>query len=120
MIEVILKGAGEATVGLVDRRGRMLMTMRLVLSGSEGIEARSTMPLVLQTREEEIAVVPVLISTTGSNQRVTFGGLEHGTFTSRRCEELNITRGGVDDARELAEKQASGGVMVTFVGQPTT
>jgi hypothetical protein len=60
-IELRLKGPGSSTVALFDSKGNPLMTKRLVLSGSSGVEARSILPLTLGTTAGVVAVVPALL-----------------------------------------------------------
>jgi hypothetical protein len=90
VIEVAIKGPGEFTVGVVDPKGRLLLRKRIVISGDPAIEGKSRLPLVMQTRNGEVAVVPVLIQRKSPRQQITFAGRETADFTAQRCRELKV------------------------------
>jgi len=92
MLEVSIKGAGEVAIALVDRKGQVLFRKRLIISGAEGIEAKSRVPLQLETKSGRIPVVPVLIRKTTSQQEVLFGGRDPESFATTRCRELKFPK----------------------------
>src|SRR5262249_55526733 len=96
MIEIAIKGPGELTLGLIDRKGKVLLKKRLIISGADAIEAKSQVPLALQTRKGEVPVVPVLIHQGTLKQRITFAGKEPATFTKERCRKLKVSRGVIE------------------------
>jgi len=69
VIEIAIKGSGELTLGLIDRKGKVLLKKRLITAGADAIEAKSRVPLALQTREGEVPVVPVLIHQSTLKQQ---------------------------------------------------
>jgi len=101
MFEFSVKGPGEVTVGLVDRRGQLLSRKRLVLAGPDTIEAKSRVPLTLRVRDAEVSVVPVLIRRSNEAQVVLFGGLEHVIFTTERSKELKASLSVIERAARL-------------------
>jgi hypothetical protein len=90
VIEIAVKGPGEFTVGVVDPKGRVLLRKRIVISGDPAIEAKSRLPLVVQTRNGQVAVVPVLIQRKSPRQQITFAGREPADFTAQRCREVKV------------------------------
>ena len=90
MIEIAVKGPGEFTVGVIDPKGRLLLRKRMIISGDSAIEAKSRLPLAVQTRDGEVAVVPVLIQRKSPQQQITFAGREPADFTAQRCRELRV------------------------------
>ena len=103
--EIIIKGSGEFVLGLVDREGRILLTKRLVASGSDRVEVRTRVPETLKTRNGEASVVPVLIKSS-SKQIATFGGKSPAAFTSQRCRELKFSTAVMKKAATTAAKRA--------------
>lgn len=116
-MEIVIKGTGEFIVGLVDSKGTVLLRKRLVISGSPKIEAKSRLPLTLQTRDGEVPVVPVLIRSA-TRSLVTFAGKEPAVFTGRRCKELGLAQAMVKKAAkaaaELAERR---GIHLSLTGK---
>ena len=90
MVEITVKGPGDFSVGLIDAKGRLLFRKRLVISGDPAIEARSRLPLTVQTRNGALAVVPVLIDRRNGEQQITFAGRPPSEFTAQRCRELKL------------------------------
>jgi hypothetical protein len=90
VIEIAVKGPGEFTLGVVDPKGRLLLRKRIVISGDPAIEAKSRLPLAVQTRNGEVAVVPVLIQRKSPRQQITFAGREPADFTAQRCREIKV------------------------------
>jgi hypothetical protein len=99
-VDIVIKGAGEVVICLIDRSGKTMLQERLRSSGSPTIAARRPVSLLLHTRQGHITVAPVLISC-GESQQVTFDGDEPTAFTRRRCREI-----GCSDA--VAEEAARG------------
>jgi hypothetical protein len=102
MIEIIVKGPGEFTVGVVDVKGRLLLRKRVIISGDPAIEAKSRLPLTVQTRNGEAAVVPVLIQRKSPQQQITFAGREPADFTTRRCREVRVAATVIEKASRAA------------------
>jgi hypothetical protein len=105
MMEIVIRGTGEFVVVLIDSQGTVLMRKRLVISGSPKVEAKSRLPLALQTRDGEVPVVPVLIRSAARSV-VTFAGKKPAVFTGRRCKELGLAHGMVKKAAKAAAKVA--------------
>jgi len=103
--EIIIKGSGEFVLGLVDREGRILMTKRLIASGSADVEVRTRVPETLNTLNGEASVVPVLVKSS-SKQVATFGGKSPAAFTSQRCRALNFSSAVMKKAASSAAKRA--------------
>jgi hypothetical protein len=92
VLEIIIKGEGEVTIALFDRNGRLLLGKRLRISGQPRIEARSRLPLVLQTARGDAPVVPVLLRRSRLEQEVTFNGVEPSSFMKDRYRALKVQR----------------------------
>jgi hypothetical protein len=104
MVNIVIKGGGEVRLALVDQKGNTLLRKRLIVSGSEGIEVRSRLPLELETRRGRVAVVPVVVSEIQPQQQVTFDGQKPAAFIDARCRRLKIAPRLL--ARALAEAPA--------------
>lgn len=102
MIDVVVRGPGELTIGAVDPKGRLLLRKRIVVSGDPRIEARSRLPLTVQTRNGAVPVVPLLIQRKDGAQEVTFAGRDASDFTAERCRELKVSTALVDKASRAA------------------
>lgn len=89
-IEVRLKGQGVTTVGLVDSNGNVLLSQRIVVSGSDEIEAAIHLPLSLSTKKGAILAVPVLFHQTHAQQVVTVGGKDPAIATTDRQRSLKL------------------------------
>jgi hypothetical protein len=117
MMEIVIKGPGEFIFGLVDSRGTVLMRKRLVISGPRKVEAKSQLPLTLQTRHAEVPVVPVLVRSAARSV-VTFAGKKHAVYTGRRCKELGLAqamvRKAAKAATELGERR---GIHLSLTGK---
>jgi hypothetical protein len=87
-----LKGPGATTVGLYDSNGNALLTKRLVLSGPDGIEATSTLPLSLRTEVDHVALVPVLIHQSSKRQAITFDGKAPAVATALRIRSMKLDK----------------------------
>jgi hypothetical protein len=94
-MEIVIKGEGETTIALFDRSGRALLRKQWRVSGHPRIEARSRLPLVLQTTRGEAAIVPVLVRS-GSEQQVTFDGKQPRSVTEDRYRMLKWPRTAVE------------------------
>ena len=93
MLEIAIKGQGEVAVALVDRKGAVLMRKRLVISGSEGLEAKTSMPLELDTHSGRVPVVPILVRRSDSLEHVTFNGRDPAAYADERCKQLKAAAG---------------------------
>jgi hypothetical protein len=105
MIELRLKGSGEAVVSLFDSRGNSLLTKRWVISGSGDLEVRSRLPLSLRTKAGQIPVIPVLIHQTDSRQTITFDGKRPADATSNRGRAIGLSKASrrkIETASQLA------------------
>ena len=102
MIDVVVKGPGEVTIGVVDAKGRLLLRKRIVVSGDQRIEARSQLPLAVQTRSGTVDVVPLLIRRKDAEQHVTFAGREASEFTAQRCREIKVSPAIINKASRAA------------------
>jgi hypothetical protein len=102
MIDVVVKGPGELTIGAVDRKGRLLLRKRIVASGDPGIEARTQLPLTVQTRNGAVPVVPLLIQRKDARQHITFAGRDAPDFTAERCREMKVSTAMIDKASRTA------------------
>ena len=91
MLEVKITGPGELSIALVDRKGQTLLSKRLVVSGSDCLEARTRLPLELETKRGRAPVVPVLTFKRDSEQQVTFDGQEPEAFARERCRQLKVS-----------------------------
>jgi len=105
VIEIAMKGSGELTLGLIDRKGKVLLKKRLITAGADAIEAKSRVPLALQTREGEVPVVPVLMHQSTLKQQITFAGKEPATFTKEQCRKLRFSREVIERSAKVAAKQ---------------
>jgi hypothetical protein len=102
MIDIVVKGPGEVTIGVVDPKGRLLLRKRIIVSGDPGIEARSRLPLTVQTRNGAVTVVPVLIQRKDARQHITFAGREARDFTAQRCREMKVSTAMIEKASRAA------------------
>ena len=102
MIDIVIKGAGEVTIGVVDPKGRLLLRKRIIVSGDPGIEARSRLPLTVETRNGAATVVPVLIQRKDARQQITFAGREARDFTAQRCREIKVSTAMIEKASRAA------------------
>jgi hypothetical protein len=114
-IEIRVKGPGEIKFGLVDSKGKVLLQRRVVVSGHPKIEARSHLPLALQTRDGEVSVVPVLIYQSTRKQQVTFADEKPAAFTARRCAKLRFSRVLVERAARAAANEGRPNGMMASV-----
>jgi hypothetical protein len=106
MLEIHLKGPGTTTVGLFDKQSNLLLIKRLVLSGPKTIEAKSRVPLSLNTRSGEILIAPVLIHQTDRKQLVTFAGQDPESATEQRFKEMKLSEASAAKVRETAARAA--------------
>jgi hypothetical protein len=107
-VEVRLKGPGVTTIGLVDGTGNVLMSRRVLVSGSNEIEATFQMPLSLGTAKGQIAAVPILFHQTSAKQIVTVGGKDPAAAATERQRALKLDAtavGKIKAAREAAAAQ---------------
>jgi hypothetical protein len=107
-VEVRLKGPGATTVGLYDSKGNALLTKRLILSGPNEVEARSLLPLILQTKAGQVPLVPMLIHQTNRSQAVTFAGQDPAMTTAERCHSMKLNKSSISKihvAVQLAREQ---------------
>ena len=87
-MEISLDGEGEVLLRFIDAKGRTILEERLAVSGSSAVRAKRIVPLVLETTEGELPVVPVLVRRTNEQQRVTFDGQPPVSWTRKRCHDI--------------------------------
>jgi hypothetical protein len=119
-MEVLLKGTGAATFALFDQKGNVLLTKRLVLSGSDAAEAKSRLPLTLRTRAGSVPVVPVLIHKANQKQTVTFAGKDAVSATAERYRELRVSKAAIakiGQAMLLAEERGGDPDIILSLGR---
>ena len=90
MLEIKIKGQGELSIALVDRKGKILLRKRLIVSGSDRVEGRSQLPLELETKRGLVPVVPIL-TKNDPDQEVTFDGRDPASFSQARCRQLKYS-----------------------------
>jgi hypothetical protein len=91
VIEVVVKGPGQASVALFDKNGTALIRRVWRISGHPKIEARSRLPTAVQTKRGRVAVVPVVVRAA-EDQRVSLDGAEPRAFLEERCRALKWPR----------------------------
>ena len=96
-MELVIKGAGEVVICLVDPHGKTLIQEKIVLSGSESIESAKPLNLVARTAAGKVSMAPVLVRCS-EEQRVTFDGEEPAVFVKRRCKEIGCSRNAAESA----------------------
>jgi len=69
-----------------------LLKKRLSFSGHPEMEARTRLPLVLQTTQGAVPVLPMVINQSRKAQVITFDGVTPRSFIDRRCKELKWSR----------------------------
>jgi len=92
MMDLRLKGSGAAIVGLFDSRGKILLTKRWVVTGSDAVEVRSRLPLSLATKGGRLPVVPILIDQTNDGQAITFDGKKPAEMALTRARAIRISQ----------------------------
>jgi hypothetical protein len=111
-IELRLKGPGSSTVALFDSKGNPLMTKRLVLSGSPGVEARSILPLTLGTTAGVVAVVPALLHQSDTRQTVTLGDKKPEAAMEERFLAIRLSKSSAERIRATVRlASAQGGAL---------
>jgi hypothetical protein len=106
-IEVRLKGPGITTLGLIDGKGNLLLSRRVAVSGSTGVELTFQMPLSLSTKKGEIAAVPMLFHQTSATQLMTIGGKNPAAAAEERQRALKLNAAAVGKIKAAAEAAAA-------------
>jgi hypothetical protein len=109
IFEVRVHGPGALTFGLFDAKGKALVVKRLIVSGPEGIEARSRLPRRVQTQSGAVAVVPVLMHRANSEQRVTFEGKDAAKATEERGRDIGLSKSALGKIKETTDLIAARG-----------
>jgi hypothetical protein len=90
-MELVVKGAGEIIIVLIDRLGRSIMQEKLTVSGSSSVHARGEVPLVLETTEGQVILAPVLLDQSNPDQKITFDGQSPHDYSKKRCKEIGVS-----------------------------
>jgi hypothetical protein len=98
-MEIIIKGPGEVAICFIDRKGKTLIQEEILSSGSETVEIRRNVSLVVETNTGHGLVAPVIVRQS-EQQQVTFDGNKPSSFTKKRCQEIGCT----DSVAEAAER----------------
>ena len=106
-VEVRLRGPGITTLGLVDGKGHVLLSRRVAVSGSTGVELTFQMPLSLSTKKGEIAAVPMLFHQTSRNQLVTIGGKGPAAAAEERQRALKLDAAAIAKIKTATETAAA-------------
>ena len=106
-VEVRLKGPGAISVALYDGLGNALLTKRWVVSGTDGVEMRSRLPLSLRTKTGLRSVVPVLIHQTNSKQAITFDGHDPASMTAERSRTIKLSKASLSKIQAAAKLAAA-------------
>lgn len=109
-MEITIKGQGEVVFGLIDRTGEALIQKKITISGSPNVQAKTDVPLVVETTRGEVLVAPVLIRQSNREQQITFDDCDPTSFTKRRCQEIGCTSSVI--------KKAEGG-RIKFIDKDT-
>jgi len=91
VVEVVVKGPGQASVALFDKNGAALLRRVWRISGHPQIELRSRLPTAMRTTRGQVAVVPVVVRAA-KNQQVSMDGVEARAFLEERCRALKWPR----------------------------
>ena len=105
VVEVVvnLKGPGQASVALFDKNGTALLRRVWRISGHPQIEARSRIPIALQTTRGRVAVVPIVVAAA-KDQKVSLDGAEPGAYLEQRCRALKWPRTAVEKISHAAAR----------------
>ena len=106
-VEVRLKGPGVTTLGLVDGRGNVLLSRRVMVSGPDALELKFQMPLGLSTTRGEVAAVATLFHQTSAQQRVMIGGKDPATAAAERQRALNLDRNAIAKLKAACDAAAA-------------
>jgi hypothetical protein len=97
-VEVIIKGQGEVVFSLIDRTRKTLIQKKITISGSPNVQAKTDVPLIVETTDGEVPVAPVLVRQSNREQQITFDDCEPSSFTKRRCQEIGSTSNVIKEA----------------------
>lgn len=87
-MEIVINGEGEVVIRCVDRQGRTWMEKRFVTSGSPAMQAKTAIPLVLETARGQVPLIPILVYQGGPERQVTFDSEDPSSFSKKRCHEI--------------------------------
>lgn len=87
-MEIVIKGEGEVVIRFVDHQGRTWIERRFVTSGSSGIQAKTTIPLILETVRGQVPLIPILVRQGDPKLQITFDGEDPSSFSRKRCHEI--------------------------------
>ena len=97
-MEITISGPGEVVIRYIDRNGRTLLQEKLVVSGSETVQAKRNIALHADTTSGRVLLSPVLVRQSNPHQRVTFDNENPSRFTSKRCDDIGCPSAAANDA----------------------
>jgi hypothetical protein len=118
VVEVVVKGPGQASVALFDRNGTALLRRVWRFSGHPQIEIRSRLPTTLQTTRGRVPVVPVVVRAE-KDQKVSLDGAEPGAHLEERCRALKWPRTAVAKISRVAARLGEGRETLGHIAAPT-
>ena len=97
-LEVAWRGPGEVTLRFIDSDGQAVLEETYSAFGTPEVQFRARRPILLDTRDGQLEVAPVVVSRSTSVQSLTFDAEPWQAYVRRRCESIGCSSAVADEA----------------------